>query len=128
MNIKKSIQCTTEPLEDYILNGGGIDFRLDEESWKDLKVGDHLEYWEDFSGWDKEPQPHARKIIVQLEEKIFASSFSDLIDQLPNSFLRNESKQEILDSLRQWWTPDKESATGVLGMEIKLIESKQSHV
>ena len=45
MNIKKSIQLTTSPLEELIENGESIDFRIDEEAWQDLQTGDHVEFW-----------------------------------------------------------------------------------
>jgi len=45
--IKKSIQCTTEPLEYLLRNKETVDFRLDEDQWQDLNVGDVIEYWED---------------------------------------------------------------------------------
>ena len=51
MEIAKSIQLTTDPLDALLKNGESIDFRLDQAAWQQLKVGDHIEFWEDFSGY-----------------------------------------------------------------------------
>jgi hypothetical protein len=53
MNIKKSIQLTTEPLEELLKNGESLDFRLDQAVWQELQIGDYIEFWEDFTGWQK---------------------------------------------------------------------------
>ena len=50
MEIKKSIQLTTDPLEELLKNGESLDFRLDQEVWQELKEGDYVEFWEDFTG------------------------------------------------------------------------------
>ena len=121
MNIKKSIQLTTEPLEMLIENGESVDFRLDEPAWENLVVGDTVEFWEDFSGWDKEPSPKSRKVVVEIVEIYRAASFSELIDTLPKSFSRDGANEGTITDLRQWWTPEREKQTGVLGWRVKLI-------
>ena len=121
MNIKKSIQLTTEPLETLISNGESVDFRLDEPAWESLVIGDVVEFWEDFSGWDKEPSPESRKVIAEIVEIFRAASFSELIDTLPESFSRDAKKEDTIADLRQWWTPEREKQTGVLGWRVKLI-------
>lgn len=121
MEIKTRIQLTTQPLETLIENGESVDFRLDEPAWEDLMVGDAIEFWEDFSGWDKEPSTNSRKIVVKIVEIFRAASFSELIDTLPNSFTRDRTKEDTIADLRQWWTPEREQQTGVLGWRITVV-------
>lgn len=121
MKIKKSIQLTTEPLNSILENEESIDFRLDEAAWAQLKPGDTIEFWEDFSGWDKKPSDHARKVQVTIKEIFRASSFSQLIDKFPPSFAERGSKDEIISELRRWWTPEKEKEIGVLGFIVKQL-------
>jgi len=120
--IKKSIQCTTEPLEYLLKNKETVDFRLDEDQWSDLNVGDIIEYWEDFTGWQKEPSAHSRKAQVRITEVFRVKSFSDLIllSQKDGLFI-GENPDEIISNLRQWWTEDKEKSIGVLGLKVTLI-------
>ena len=84
-------------------------------------VGDVVEFWEDFSGWDKEPSSKSRKVVVKIIETFRAASFSDLIDTLPESFSSTSAKEDTIANLRQWWTPEREEKTGVLGLRIKVI-------
>jgi ASC-1-like (ASCH) protein len=119
---KLSIQCTTEPFEQYMHNGGGIDFRLDEERWEILNIGDEIEYWEDFSGWDKEPQPNARRLLCVAEDFIRVANFEELINVgQAQGFFENEEPDEIINNLRQWWSPEQENKTGVLGIKHRVI-------
>ena len=122
--IKKSIQCTTEPLQELIDNGETIDFRLNEPQWADLEIGDVIEYWEDFTGWQTEPAPHSRKVLATLTHVFKAKSFIDLMNH-PDAeiFFRGQDKNAILDDLRQWWSEDKEKQTGVLGLKVRLIQN-----
>lgn len=126
MEIKKSIQLTKEPLEYLLKHGETIDFRLDEEAWAELKGGDIIEFWEDFSGWDKQPSAHSRRITVKIEDIIRAHSFAELVDTFPESFTEKGNKDEILSDLRQWWTPEREKQTGVLGFKVKAVSPTTS--
>ena len=123
MIIKQSIQLTTDPLEKLLQNGETIDFRLDEPVWNNLNTGDKIEFWEDFSGWDKYPSEKSRRAIVKIVEIFRAATFSDLIDNLPASFTKEgQSKDILIKDLRQWWTPEKEQQTGVLGWKVELLQ------
>jgi len=120
--IKKSIQCTTEPLEYLLRNKETVDFRLDEDQWQDLNVGDVIEYWEDVTGWQKEPSAHSRKVQARITEIFRVKSFSDLISLCQNDGLfKDENPDEIVSNLRQWWTEDKEKQVGVLGLKVKIV-------
>lgn len=117
------IQLTTEPFESLINQGESVDFRLDEDRWRSLRVGDHITFWEDFSGWDTQPSPSARRVKTELVDVFRARSFVELIDSLPPEFSRNASRDAVISELRQWWTPEVEKKIGVLGLRVKVIPS-----
>ena len=119
MEVKKSIQLTTEPLEELIKNGESIDFRLDQEAWRDLKVGDHVEFWEDFTGWQKEPTDGARKVIVEIEHIYKAPTFKELFEVIEKDFSRLGDKEALLSGLRSWWSEEKEVNEGALAFHVK---------
>ena len=119
---KLLIQCTSEPFEQYMRDGCGIDFRLDEDRWKILEIGDEFEYFEDFSGWDKEPQPNARRLLCVVDDFIRVANFEELIKAgQTQGFFKDEKPDDIINNLRQWWSPEKENATGVLGIKHRVI-------
>lgn len=121
MEIKKSIQSTTGPLETLLKNSESLDFRLDQEAWKELRAGDHIEYWEDFTGWQKEPTDDARKIIVRIEHIFKAPTFNELFDAIGEDFERLENRDELLIDLRKWWTEEKEKEFGTLAFYVKVV-------
>lgn len=121
MNIKKSIQLTTAPLEELIAKGESIDFRLDEAAWQILKEGDHVEFWEDFTGWQKEPTDESRRVIVRIEHIYKAPSFRELFDLIESDVARLGDKDELLKGLRSWWSEDKETNEGVLVFHVEVV-------
>ncbi len=124
MKVQKSIQLTSKPLQSLLDNGEGIDFRLDEPQWNDIEVGSILEFWEDFSGWDKEHLPSARRVFVEVVGIIRAKKFKELMrHQDLATFLRDDNKEKTLGELRQWWTKKQEQQFGVLGWKVHLISS-----
>ena len=120
-NIKKSIQLTTSPLESIIEDGEGIDFRLDQEGWADLKEGDQIEFWEDFTGWQKEPTNESRKIVARIEKVYRVDKFSKLFEKIERDLDRLGDKTNLLNSLRCWWDEDKEIQEGVLAFYVKVV-------
>lgn len=125
MLIKKSIQLTTAPFDDLIKYGEAVDFRLDEPAWAELNPEDHIQFWEDLSGWDTQPSAEARKITVKIEEIVRATTFANLIDTLPAAFVAKESRDDILTHLREWWTAEKEQEMGVLGFKVRVVSLAQ---
>ena len=121
MEIKKSIQSTTEPLEYLLRNGESLDFRLDQDAWRELQVGDHIEYWEDFTGWQKEPTSDARKVIVRIELIYKAPSFVELFEVIGPDLERLEDKAKLLTNLRKWWSEERERGCGTLAFHVKKI-------
>ena len=122
MNIKKSIQLTTSPLEELIRNGESLDFRLDEEAWQELGVGDNIEFWEDFTGWQKEPIEASRRAIVRIEHVYKAPSFRELFDIIEQDSARLGDKDELLSGLRSWWSEEKETDKGVLAFHVVVVD------
>ncbi len=102
MNIKKSIQLTTKPLEELLAHKESLDFRLDEEAWKDLKTGDHIEFWEDFTGWDQKLSLNSRKAIVEIAAIYKAPTFKELFNLIENNFTKINANEKTLEELRVW--------------------------
>jgi len=118
MKIKKSIQLTIEPLEDLLKNGESLDFRLDQEAWQDLEIGDYIEFWEDFTGWQKEPTDNARRVKVKIKNIYKAATFKELFEVIEKEFTRLGDKESLLSGLRNWWTEDKGVYEGVLAFHV----------
>jgi ASC-1-like (ASCH) protein len=118
MTIKKSIQLTTSPLTELIEQGESIDFRLDEAAWQGLEVGDYIEFWEDFTGWQKVATADARRVVVCIKHIYKASSFQELFGIIEGDITRLGDKDELLDGLRSWWSEDKETTEGVLAFHV----------
>jgi len=121
MHIKKSIQLTTAPLEEILAKGESIDFRLDEAAWQELAVGDQIEFWEDLTGWQKEPTDTSRRVIVRIEHIYKAPGFRELFDIIEQDAARLGDREQLLDGLRSWWSEDKETAEGVLAFHVVVI-------
>jgi ASC-1-like (ASCH) protein len=118
MNIKKSIQLTTEPLEELLKNGESLDFRLDQAVWQELQIGDYIEFWEDFTGWQKEPAEDARKVVVKIKHIYKAATFNELFDVIEKEFERLGDRDCLLSGLRSWWSEDKEVTEGALAFHV----------
>lgn len=118
MEIKKSIQLTKGPLEELIRHGESLDFRLDQEAWRDLKEGHYIEFWEDFTGWQKEPTENARKVVVRIENIYRAPTFKHLFEVIETELSRLGDKENLLSGLRNWWGEDKEVKEGVLAFHV----------
>jgi len=124
MNIKKSIQLTSAPLSELIEQGESLDFRLDEPAWKGLEVGDNIEFWEDFTGWQKEPTADARKVVVCIKHIYKAPSFQELFTIIEADGARLENKNKLLVGLRNWWSQEKETTEGVLAFYVAVVSLK----
>ncbi len=124
--IKKSIQLTSGPLEELLKNGESLDFRLDQTVWKDLKIGDCIEFWEDFTGWQTEPTEDARKVLVTIKHIYKAPSFTQLFEIIEKDLSGASNlgdKHKLLSGLRDWWSEEKETQEGVLAFHVVVIET-----
>jgi len=122
MNINKSNQLTTPPMEELLDKGESIDFRLDEAAWQRLQVGDHIEFWEDFTGWQKEPSENSRRVVVRIAHVYRAPTFRELFALIEHDADRLGDKNELLAGLRDWWSEDKETTAGVLAFHVVVVE------
>lgn len=125
MHVKKSIQLTTAPLEELLRKGESIDFRLDEEAWQDLQIGDIIEFWEDFTGWQKEPTNTSRRVVVRIEHIYKAPSFRELFDIIEQDSARLGDRDELLSGLRSWWSEEKETGKGVLAFHVVVEQTPE---
>jgi ASC-1-like (ASCH) protein len=116
--IKKSVQLTVEPLNTLLENGESLDFRLDQEYWRDLVPGDLIEFWEDFTGWEIEPSENARKVVVRIKHIYRAPSFKELFSIITEDLARLEDTDKLLKFLRSWWSEEKEIQEGVLAFHV----------
>lgn len=118
MEIKKSIQLTTGPFEELLRSGESIDFRLDQEAWKNLAEGDYIEFWEDHTGWQTQPTAEARRVIVEVKRIYRSSTFRQLFELIEKDLSRIGNKEELLSGLRNWWSEEKEQEEGVLAFYV----------
>ena len=101
---------------DYILNGTKrIEIRLFDEKRQKIKIGDTIKFL-------KEPdlnESFEAKVIGLLRYNSFISLFSDF----DISFLACESmtKDELLNTLEQFYPKEKQEKYGVLGIRVELI-------
>lgn len=123
MEIRKSIQLTSEPFDELMEKGESLDFRLDQESWKALQVGDYIEFWEDFTGWQSNPTEDSRKVITKIIHIYRAATFKKIFEVIEQDSLHLGNKTELLGSLREWWSEKKEVHEGVLAFHV--IVSKE---
>lgn len=111
---KLSMGITTGGFERFLKEGGGIDFRLDEECWSPLSDGDVFEFVED--------PGEARRYKARIIEKYTARSFAELIDSLPGELFDHTQKQAYLDFFLEWWSAEDEAREGVLGLHIEVLD------
>lgn len=101
---------------DYINYGTKrIELRLNDEKRSQIQIGDEIEFV-------KEPE-----LTETMKAKVVGllkyNSFADLIKDFDISILSDESmtKQELLNVLQEFYTPEKQAQYGVLGIRIEKI-------
>jgi hypothetical protein len=97
---------------DFIKNGTKrIELRLNDEKRQQIKIGDLIEF---SNGKDK----FTAKVIGLLKYQDFKTLFNDFgIEILAD---RTMTKQELLDVLSEFYTPEKQEKFGVLGIRVEL--------
>ncbi len=99
---------------DFIKNGTKrIELRLFDEKRKQIKLGDTIEF----------TNSKNEKFKAEVIGLLRYNSFSDLFEDFDISILADKSmtKQELLDVLSEFYTPDKQAEFGVLGIKLKLL-------
>ena len=84
-------------------------------------MGDQVEFWEDFTGWQKEPTDKSRRVIVCIKHTYKAPSFRELFDTIEADVASLGDKDELLEGLRSWWSEDKETNEGVLAFHVVVV-------
>ena len=99
---------------DFIKNGTKrIELRLYDEKRQQIKLGDSIE----FSKSENE------KFKVRVIGLLRYETFSDLFNYFNISVLADQSmtKQELLNVLQEFYTPEKQAQYGVLGIRLELL-------
>ena len=99
---------------DFVKNGTKrIELRLNDEKRQQLQLGDAIEFSDGSSSLKTE--------IVGL---LRYATFTDLFEDFDTSILADSSmtKPEILAALEEFYTPEKQTQYGVLGIRIKVLE------
>ena len=97
---------------DFIKNGTKrIELRLNDEKRQQIKIGDLIEF---SNGKDK----FTAKVIGLLKYQDFKTLFNDFeIEILADKTM---TKEELLDVLSEFYTPEKQEKFGVLGIRVEL--------
>lgn len=101
---------------DYIKNGTKrIELRLNDEKRSIINLGDEVEFL-------KEPEL-VESLKVKVSGLLRYESFVDLFKDFDISILSDTSmsKQELLDVLEKFYTPEKQKTYGILGIRIEKI-------
>jgi hypothetical protein len=99
---------------DFIKNGTKrIELRLYDETRQQIKLGDSIEFLK------SENEKFKAKVIGLLRYE----TFSDLFNDFDISVLADQSmtKQELLNVLQEFYTPEKQAQYGVLGIRLELL-------
>lgn len=99
---------------DFIKNGTKrIELRLYDEKRQQIKLGDSIEFLK------SENEKFKAKVIGLLRYE----TFSDLFNDFNISVLADQSmtKQELLNVLQEFYTPEKQAQYGVLGIRLELL-------
>ena len=99
---------------DFIKDGTKrIELRLFDEKRKQIQLGDIIEFTK------SEDDKFKAEVIGLLRY----NSFNDLFEDFDISILADKSmtKQELLDVLSEFYTPEKQAEFGVLGIRLKIL-------
>lgn len=102
---------------DYMLNGKKkIEIRLNDEKRRLIKIGDEIRFF-------KEPN-----LIESFDTKVIDlfkyNSFEDMFKDFGIEILADKSmtKEELLNTLEQFYTKEKQQKYGVLGILVEIID------
>ena len=99
---------------DFIKNGTKrIELRLYDEKRQQINLGDSIEFSK------SENEKFKAKVIGLLRYETFSDLFNDFdISVLADQFM---TKQELLNVLQEFYTPEKQAQYGVLGIRLELL-------
>lgn len=99
---------------DYIKNGTKrIELRLFDEKRQQIQLGDTIEF----------AKSEDEKLKAEVIGLLRYNSFNDLFEDFDISILADKSmtKQELLDVLSEFYTPEKQAEFGVIGIRLRLL-------
>lgn len=99
---------------DFIKDGTKrIELRLYDEKRQLIRLGDIIEF----------TKPDDEKFKAEVIGLLLYSSFDDLFEDFDISVLADATmtKQELLDVLGEFYTPEKQAEFGVVGIRLKLL-------
>ena len=99
---------------DFIKDGTKrIELRLFDEKRQQIQLGDTIEF----------TKSKDEKFTAEVIGLLRYNSFNDLFEDFDISILADKSmtKQELLDVLSEFYTPEKQAEFGVLGIRLKLL-------
>ncbi len=90
-----------------------IELRLFDEKRQQIELGDIIEF----------AKSENEKFKAEVIGLLRYNSFNDLFEDFDISVLADKSmtRQELLDALSEFYTPEKQAEFGVLGIRLKLI-------
>ena len=99
---------------DFMKNGTKrIELRLNDEKRSQIQIGDIIEFSK------SEDDKLEAEVVGLLQYKNFANLFEDFdISILADSSI---TKQELLDVLNEFYTPEKQARYGVVGIRLKML-------
>ncbi len=95
-----------------------MEFRLREGKWDTLRVGDIIEF-DRREGTKKCPNNVLRVLVLAV---VNYPSFLDLMKDLAPVIYNKKTKEEQLEGLRKFYTPEQERIHTVLGIKVRLCE------
>ena len=111
---KLSMKISSGGFNKFLKEGGGVDYRLDEQCWSPLRAGVIFELVEETN-----PKNRYCVRIIQLYK---AKSFSALLKQLPTTLFDTTETEAYLNFFSKWWSKKDEEREGTLALHIEVID------
>ena len=90
-----------------------IELRLDDEKRQKIKTGDEILFSDSSDATD-----NFKAVVIALHR---ADSFDSLCDKISPSQAGFSSKEELIKTLGEFYTPEAQQQFGVVGIEVKKI-------
>lgn len=102
-----------EPFEAIKKGEKTIEVRLNDEKRREIKVGHIIEL-------SKRPDL-VEKITARAEELIICETFGELYDKVNDPYFNKWDRMSFVESVYEYYDPEKEKEHGVLGIRIKVL-------
>ena len=108
------MKFSSEPFEKIAKGEKVIESRLFDEKRQQILLGDEIEFSENDS-----PD---RKVKTRVKGLLRYKSFKDLFEDHTPSLFGGESKEILLNQIKQFYSDEDEQKYGVVGIRIELID------